>query len=57
MGFIMVNLSYAPQKYFGPPIGGLGSGAPLIGTPISHFIGGSESVKNIGGPRYNGRVG
>ena len=34
-----------------------GSGSPIIGTPSSHFIGGSESVKNIGGPRYNGREG
>ena len=32
-------------------------GAPLLSPPNSHFIGGPESVKNIGDPRYIGRVG
>ena len=37
--------------------GARGLGAPIISTPISHFIGGSESVKNMGGQRYNGHIG
>ena len=43
--------------------GARGLGAPIIGTPISHFIGGSEYLKknknkkNIGGQRYNGHIG
>ena len=38
-----------PQKILWPPIGGLGGlGSPLILTPISHFIGGPESVKILG---------
>ena len=45
----IVNQSYPPKKYFGPPIGGLGGlGSPIIDTPISHFIGGSEYVKILG---------
>ena len=49
----IVNQSYPAKKYFGPPpIGGVGgSGSPIIGTPISHFIGGSESVKKYLGFR------
>ena len=39
------NLSCPPRNYLAPPIGGVlgGSGSPIIGTPISNFIGGSES--------------
>ena len=45
------NQSYPPNKFFGPPhgIGGVGGlGSPIISTPISHFIKGSESVKLLG---------
>ena len=46
----IVNQSYPPKKFFGPPIVGVMgvSGSPIISTPISHFIGGSESVKILG---------
>ena len=41
---------YPPKNTFGPPHGGLGGGAeaPIIRTPISHFIGGLESVEILG---------
>ena len=41
----IVNQSCPAKKYFGG-LGGLGS--PIIGTPISHFIGGLESVEILG---------
>ena len=36
-----------PYKYFDPPIGGV-RGVGVISTPISHFIGGLESVEILG---------
>ena len=41
----------SPPNLFDSLVGLGGPGAPMISPPNSHYIGGPESVKNIGGPR------